>query len=121
MSAEPESSADLESVPKLPRGRGLKFSKPELFRIALMAITLIGILALARPCADSVSGFVLDMDGSAAPSGKAMPTPGNVTAPETQHFEELRPGMTEEELKAAVERSRARAAGSGSIPASPAP
>ena len=114
MSADSQPPADIESVPRLPRGRGLKFSRPELLRIGMLLITLVGVIVLTRPCADAVSGFVMDMDGSAAPARKAMPTPGNVTVPETQHFEQLKPGMTDDEIKAAIERARERDAASGS-------
>ncbi len=124
MSSEPKGDVgdradvrDAEPVPKLPRGRGLKFSNPELFRIALMLMTLVGVIALTQPCASAVSSFVMDMDGSAkTPSSRprTMPTPGTVEQPAPQRFEQLRPGMTEAEIKEAIERSRARQAGSSS-------
>jgi hypothetical protein len=98
-----------EPVPKLPRGRGLKFSGPEMFRILLTLVTLIGVLVLARPCANAVSGFVTSFDGSE--TEKQMPKPGNVDVPAPQQeMELLRPDMTEAEMKAAIERSKARAA-----------
>lgn len=96
-------------VPKLPRGRGLKLSGPAIFRILLTVITLVGVVFLTRPCADSVSGFVMGMDGSnggSAGAAQKMPKPGTVDQP--QQFEQLRPDMTEAELKAAVERAKAR-------------
>jgi hypothetical protein len=108
-----------EPVPKLPRGRGMKFSTPELVRIGFTLITLIGVVVLAKPCANSMSGFVMSMDGSAtgsAAKSKAMPRPDNVDVPVPQQYEQLRPGMTDEEVKAAIERSKARAAGSGQTP-----
>lgn len=107
-------SADLDEVPKLPRGRGLKFSKPELLRIGLTLITLIGIIMMTGPCANAVSGFVTGFDDTGSASS-SMPKPGTVDQPEpAPQFEEIRPGMTDEEIKAVIERSRARAAGSGS-------
>lgn len=119
----PASPADLpdEPVPKLPRGRGMKFSKPELFRIGFTLITLIGVIMLTKPCASSVSSFVMSMDGSGSGSagGKdttTMPRPNNVDVPVPAQYEQLRPGMTDEEVKAAIERSKARAAGSGHTP-----
>jgi hypothetical protein len=96
---------DDEPVPKLPRGRGLKFSGPEVFRIGMTLVTLIGVVVLARPCADSVSGFVMGMDGSGSAAGK-MPKPGTVDEP--QQFEEIKPGMSDAEIKAAIERAKAR-------------
>jgi hypothetical protein len=106
-----------EPVPKLPRGRGMKFSRPELFRIAFTLMTLVGVMMLTKPCSQAVSGFVMSMDGSgsgSAAGGKAttMPRPDNVDVPVPQQYEQLRPGMTDEEIKAAIERSKARAAGS---------
>jgi len=71
-----------------------------------------GATMLTRPCANAVSGFVNSFDEG---SNKQMPKPGTVDMPkEPEHYETLKPGMTEEEIKAAMERSKARAAGSGS-------
>lgn len=107
-------------MPKLPRGRGLKLSGPELFRIGLTLLTLIGVIVLTRPCANAVSGFVTSFDGSGSASEKQMPKPGTVDmpgsagsagAPAEPVYETLRPGMTEAEIKAAMERSKARNAG----------
>jgi hypothetical protein len=98
-----------EPVPKLPRGRGIKLSGPELFRIGLTLIALIGVVVLTKPCANSVSGFVTSFDnGSNTPTIK----PGTVDLPKEQHFEHLKPGMTEAEIKAAMERAKAANAGS---------
>ena len=99
-----------EPVPKLPRGRGLKFSGPEMFRIGLTLVTLIGVIVLTQPCATAVSGFVTSFDGSGSETQKQMPKPGNVDVPATQEMEQLRPGMTDAEIKAAIERSKAKAA-----------
>ena len=98
-----------EPVPKLPRGRGMKFSGPEMFRIGLMVLTLVGVLLLTKPCANAVSGFVTSFDGSGSAKEQAMPKPGNVDMPRAdQQYEQLKPGMTPEEIKAAMERSKAR-------------
>ena len=114
--------SDDEPVPKLPRGRGLKLSGPELFRIAITLISLIGVLVLARPCASSVSNFV--MGYSQGSDTAKLPKPGNVEPPapaeDYSKYEQLKPGMTDEEIKAAIERSKAKnaaaqgSAGSGS-------
>jgi hypothetical protein len=112
-----ESDAD-EPVPKLPRGRGMRFSGPELFRIVLTLATLVGVVILAKPCGNAVSSFVMGMDGSgSASAAKQMPKPGTVDVPQPTNLEQLKPGMTEAEYKALIERSRAKAApamGSGS-------
>jgi hypothetical protein len=106
-----------EPVPKLPRGRGLKLSGPQVFRILMTLVALVGVIVLAKPCSDSVSNFV--MGYSQGSDSSKLPKPGNVepTVPpsELDKYEKLEPGMTEEELKAAVERAKAKnAAGSGS-------
>jgi hypothetical protein len=108
-----------EPVPRLPRGRGMRLSRPELFRIAGLAILLVFLVVAQRPCADAVSRFVTsfgDQGSAAAP----LPRPGTVDLPasgagsDVGRYEQLRPGMTEAELKAAIDRARARArAGSG--------
>jgi hypothetical protein len=97
-----------EPVPKLPRGRGMKFSGPQLFRIGLTLVTLIGVLLLTKPCANAVSGFVTSFDGSGSAKEQSMPKPGNVDMPRDEEYEQLTPGMTPEEIKAAMERSKAR-------------
>lgn len=97
-------------MPKLPRGRGLKLSKPDLIRIAFLVIALIGVIMLTGPCARSVSNFVTGFDNK----NKAARKPGTVDVPKQQHYEQLKPGMSEEEIKAAIERSKAQSAGSGS-------
>jgi len=97
---------DEEPVPKLPRGRGLRLSKPELVRISFTVIALIGVVVLTRPCANAMSNFVTGFDQGSA---KRMPKPGTVEPQvEPQHYEQLKPGMTEQEIKEAIERAKAR-------------
>ena len=115
------SAPDDDPVPKLPRGRGLKLSGPELLRVVMTVICLIGVIVLAKPCANSVSGFVM---GYSQGSNANVPKPGTVEPPAQEDYskyEQLKPGMTDEEIKAAIERSKAKnaaaarsAAGSGS-------
>jgi hypothetical protein len=102
------SESEDEPVPKLPRGRGLKLSGPELFRIGITLISLIGVIVLAKPCASSVSSFV--MGYSQGSDASKLPKPGTVepTVEDYSKYEQLRPGMTDEEIKAAIERSKAR-------------
>jgi len=88
----------------------MKWSGPQLFRIGITLVTLIGVVVLAKPCADSVSGFVMEMDGSgSAGRAKTMPKPGNVDMP--MQYETITPNMTEAEMKALIERSKAKAGG----------
>ena len=126
-----------DEVPKLPRGRGIKLSTPQLIRIGGTALLLVLLIVMQKPCANAVSGFVTGFDGSGSAASK-MPKPGNVDVPHDDNgsagdYEHLGPNMSEAELKAAVERSKAKhrlegsgaatsgagsAAGSGSAPAS---
>lgn len=118
-----------DEVPKLPRGKGMKFSSAQLMRIGLTAALLIMVIMMQKPCADAVSGFVTSFDGSNKGSATtAMPKPGNVDLPRADNgsasdYEHLTPNMTEAEMKAAVERAKAKAAaqGSGSAAAPPPP
>jgi hypothetical protein len=102
-------AADPE-VPKLPRGRGMRFSGPELFRIAITLAFLVAVIVLTKPCSSAVSTFVMGFDGSGSAkgsgSGSAKPDP----------YEHLTPNMSEADVKAAIERSKVKnaAAGSGS-------
>jgi hypothetical protein len=97
----------------------MRFSRPELFRIAGLAILLVFMVVAQRPCADAVSRFVTGF-GDQGSAAARLPRPGTVDLPaggaggDVGRYEQLRPGMTEAELKAAIDRARARArAGSG--------
>jgi hypothetical protein len=92
----------------------MRFSRPELLRIVGLAILLVFLVVAQRPCADAVSRFVTsfgDQGSAAAPLAR----PGTVDQPaggagsDLGHYEPLRPGMSDAELKAAIERARARA------------
>ena len=95
---------DSEPVPKLPRGRGLKFSGPELFRIAITIALLVAVVVLTKPCSHAVSTFVMGFDGSAA--GSAKPPVVNNGFGSAQ----LIPlhGLTDDQVKATVERAQHR-------------
>ena len=105
-------SGDDEPVPKLPRGRGIKLSTPQLIRIGGTALLLVLLIVMQKPCANAVSGFVTGFDGSGSAASK-MPKPGNVDVPRAENgsagdYEHLGPNMSEAELKAAVERAKAK-------------
>ena len=113
-----------DDVPKLPRGRGLRLSRPQMVRIAGTLLLLVFLIVMQRPCADAFSKFVTSF-GDQGSASVQMPKPGNVDVPvgsagvgsgSDVHVERLRPGMTEDEIKAVIERARARAAGSSALP-----
>ena len=92
-----------EPVPKLPRGRGIKLTGPEVVRVVMTLAMLVAIIVLAKPCGDAVSRFVMRFDNGSS-AGSQMPKPNNVTAPEPPHGVMIRGDMTEEERKQAIER-----------------
>jgi hypothetical protein len=74
-----------DPVQRLPRGKGLKLSGPDLFRIAITASMLVAVIALAKPCANAVSGFVTSFDQSRPltlpPSRGARRLAGSASSP----------------------------------------
>jgi hypothetical protein len=133
-------------VPRLPRGRGIRLSRPQLVRIAGTVFLLVFLLVVQRPCANAVSTFVTGF-GSAGDRGSAaalMPRPGTMDVPpgagtaggsaggsqvrsgsgsaagpdtlDLDQYEHLRPGMTDEEVQAVIERARRKAAGGSAVP-----
>jgi hypothetical protein len=122
-------------VPRLPRGRGFRVSRPQLVRIAGMLILLVFLVMMQRSCSDSVSTFVTSFGGSEDRGSAAamMPRPGTIgvpagsaagsagsaagsAAPGLDTYEHLRPGMTDDEVKAVIDRARIKAAGGSSMP-----
>ena len=109
MSEDEEKPA--EPVPRLPRGRGLRLTGPEVVRILITGAMLVAVLILAKPCGDSVSRFVMGFDGSG--KGSAIPKPGNVDLPaqlpgSAGDYVELHPGMTDEQVRQAIEQAKAK-------------
>lgn len=116
-----------DPVPRLPRGRGLRLSRPELFRVAGLALLLVFLLVTQRPCANAISRFVTGF-GDQGSASATMPRPGTIDVPvaapstgaagsaasptptDLDRYEHLRPGMTDDEVKAVIERARAKAA-----------
>ncbi|HEY0988154.1 MAG TPA: hypothetical protein VGD80_13915 [Kofleriaceae bacterium] len=122
-----------DDVPKLPRGRGLRLSRPQMVRIAGTLLLLVFLIVMQRPCADAVSKFVTSF-GDGGSAAAQMPRPGNVDVPvagdgsgsargsagpgsdRDDRFEHLRPDMTEDEIKAVIERARLKAARGSAAP-----
>jgi hypothetical protein len=100
---------DAEPVPKLPRGRGIRLSGPEIFRVLLTLGMLVAIVVLAKPCSEAVSSFVMRFD-KGSNQGSAMPKPDRVAPPQPTEGVLIRSDMSDDEKKAAIEHERARAA-----------
>lgn len=134
----PEVPDGPDDVPKLPRSRGLRLSRPQLVRIVGTLFLLVFLVTMQRPCATAVSGFVTGF-GDRGSAAAMMPRPGTVDVPagragggaagsagpaagsgttihDLDQYEHLRPGMTEAELKAVIERARVRAAEHNAAP-----
>ena len=64
-STSPDTSSDLDGdvIPRLKRGKGIRLNSTDLFRIAAVAILLVGLVMLQRPCADGVAQFVTSVGG----------------------------------------------------------
>lgn len=101
-----------EDVPKLPRGRGITLSLPQLVRILGLIAVLVVLLVMQKPCSNAVSKFVTGFDGSAGSAGAGSAGSGAGSALHLENYERLRPGMTEAEVKSAIERAKVKAAGS---------
>ncbi len=114
------SSADDEPVPRLPRGRGLKLDGAMLMRVGMTLALLVMVVITARPCGEAASRFVTGVgSGSAGAAGTVLPRPDNVDVPTTpptptgtelgRDYVQLRPGMTDAEVKAAIDTARQKA------------
>lgn len=130
MGEEKQTIDDDAPVPKLPRGKGFALSWPQLMRIGLTLVTLVAIIALRKPCSDSVGRFVTTFGGEAVDPNAAKPESGGVgtapgpaspapatTTPATSpaavepepEYELMSTSMTDAELRAAFERAKRRA------------
>jgi hypothetical protein len=104
-------------VERLPRGRGLRLSVPEILRIIVVATLLVAVIAMQGPCSDAVGRFVAGFD---PPPPAALDA---VTTPEAPGgYVRLRSDMTEAELRQAVDQARGASPADASAPAPlPAP
>lgn len=103
-------------MPKLPRGRGLKLDGPMMFRIGGTLILLVMIILMREPCANATSKFVT---GFGEEGSGVVPKPGTIDVgsgsakPVGDGMEHVGPGASEEEVRAAWERTRAKAKAAG--------
>lgn len=82
----------------------MRLSGPELVRIAITLAMLIALLMLTKPCSNAVSTFVMGMDGSAK---NPVAKPGTI---DPNPYEHLKPGMTDAEIRSAIERAKSKGA-----------
>jgi hypothetical protein len=67
-------------VPKLPRGRGMRWMWADLFRIGFLLIMLLAIISMRETCSQGVAGFFGQFDvasdaAPAVPEGYELLTP----------------------------------------------
>jgi hypothetical protein len=105
-----------DDVPRLPRGRGLRLTTAQVVQIAMVAVALVAVIALQKPCARSVSRFVTSFE----PSDAGLARHVDAGAPATPDGVILRGDMTPAELEAAIAKARAEA-GPGPVDAGAAP
>lgn len=97
--------SDDDDVPKLPRGRGLALSFPQILRITTVAVALVALIVLQKPCARSVSKFVTQF----APVDAGVPRSDGAAAPVLPEGIHIRSDMTPAEIEAAVAQAKALA------------
>jgi hypothetical protein len=100
-----------ETDVKLPRGRGFKLSTAEIFRILITLGLLVALISLTKPCSQAVSTFVMGFgsgsgSGSNAGSGSGSAKPDPYADPYADPYVRLTPGMTEEQVKAAIQQAK---------------
>lgn len=108
-----------DDVPRLPRGKGLALSTAEIIRIVMVAVALVAVLVLQKPCARSMGRFITSFnppDAGVAVPDAASVAPGAGATVTTQAVEAggtvlLQGTMTPAELEAAIARARAGQAG----------
>jgi hypothetical protein len=107
---------DEPDVERLPRGRGLRLSTPEIFRIIMVAALLVAVIAMQGPCSDAVGRFVAGFDPPPPASLDAAATPDPPGG-----YVRLRSDMTEAELRQAVDQARSATAPTDASAAAPPP
>jgi hypothetical protein len=78
-----------DDVPRLPRGKGLRLRPSDVARIGMVALLLVCIVVLGRPCASGVAGFV-DSFSPAPDAGPAAPPAAGEMQLERLTEEEIR-------------------------------
>lgn len=118
-----------EPIPRLPRGKGISLSGPQLVRIAMFIALLVAVLFLRQPCADGIANFMGQFDpksgdASVPPSLEPLGTPSGqahqggdeaVRSPSSNGpgeastsgsgYIRLRSDMSDDEIKKALEQA----------------
>lgn len=104
-------------MPRLPRGRGIKLTGPEVFRILIFAAMLVGVLALRQPCSDGVASFMGQFEPLDAGMGDGGPP---TTRPGPRSFESdsveyirITGDMSEQEIKQKLDQAGFRVEDAG--------
>lgn len=120
--AQERSPADDEPVPRLPRGRGLSLSGPEILRILMFAALLVALVVLRKPCSDSAGKFIKAFEpppdagpAQAAPRGD---TPLDEEALPGKYIR-LTPDMSEDEIRQKIEQLVAEEGGDAGVASGP--
>lgn len=79
----------------------MKFSMAEIFRILMTAGLLVALIVLIKPCSKSVSTFVMGF-GSGAGSARGS----GAGSAQVDPYEHLTPGMSDDEVRLAIERAK---------------
>jgi hypothetical protein len=111
-----------DDVPRLPRGRGITLSRPQLIKIAFTAALLVAVIVLTKPCAEATGKFVGGFDNpDAAPASPTITRPDQLDVPGSSGVYVDLKGLTPEQQEAAIAKARKEAeeklrgsAGSGS-------
>lgn len=98
-----------DDVPRLPRGRGLALSFSQIVRIVTVAVALVALIVLQRPCAKSVSKFVTDFGPADARIAEPGARDAGAAAPAVPQGVRIRADMTPAEIEAAVAQAKAMA------------
>ncbi len=94
-----------QPVPRLPRGKGTRFSTMSMFRIAMLGMLLVAVLVMRKPCADGVAKFIGGFEQK--PDAGAEQAPPRTTLPPGEYIK-LDGPLTEEKLKELRERAKKR-------------
>ena len=95
-----------DDVPRIPRGRGIRLSSPQVFRILMTAALLVAVIVMQKPCADSVSRFVTNFGPQAGQGSNGSNAGAGANVDPDLHYVPISTDMTEAQIKAVVDQAR---------------